>query len=283
MCHIGNANKILALTRKVRTKPDHERSHSTTFYGILPPWGEFKAIQHTRWELGTRVRSIFFTVVIFSVLPLALVFPFVGVLLWAWTSFSSIYRETFGFASDFSFNYYIAATTMVAWLISNEPKNLPNQSMPVFVIALAVWMSVSTYFAIDYATAYPLWTNYIKTMLLVVVTMALTTTKLRIQAFVWIIVLSIGYYAAKGAGFMLLTGSIGSRVFGPDDSMIADNNNLSLAIVMTIPLLNYLRASSRSQWVKGVCIALLALSIIATIGTYSRGGFVALLVVGAAL
>lgn len=229
------------------------------------------------------MRSIIFMVGIFALLPLALVFPFVGVLLWAWTSFSSMYRETFGMASDFSFNYYIAATTMFAWLISTEPKNLPNQLMPIIVIALAVWMSVSTYFAIDYASAYPLWTNYIKTMLLVIVTMALTTTKLRLQAFIWIIVLSIGYYAAKGAGFMLMTGSIGSRVFGPERSMIEDNNNLSLAIVMTIPLLNYLRASSKHAAVKAVCYLLIAFSVIATVGTYSRGGFVGLVVVGGAL
>ncbi|MEQ1864585.1 MAG: putative O-glycosylation ligase, exosortase A system-associated [Micropepsaceae bacterium] len=228
------------------------------------------------------MRSIFFMIAIFAALPLALVFPFVGVLLWAWTSFSSLYRETFGFASDFPFNFYIAATTMVAWLISTEPKNLPNQMLPVFAILLAVWMSVSTYFAIDYASAYPLWLNYIKTMLLVLVTMAMTSNKLRIQAFIWIIVLSIGYYAAKGGGFMLLTGSIGSRVFGAENSMIEDNNNLSLAIVITLPLLNYLRVTSRSTWVKAACVGLLALSIVAIVGTYSRGGFVGLVVVGGA-
>lgn len=221
-------------------------------------------------------------IAIFAALPLALVFPFVGVLLWAWTSFSSLYRETFGFASDFPFNFYIAATTMGAWLISTEPKSLPNQMMPVFAILLAVWMSVSTYFAIDHASAYPLWLNYIKTMLLILVTMALTTNKLRIQAFIWIVVLSIGYYAAKGGGFMLLTGSIGSRVFGAENSMIEDNNNLSLAIVITLPLLNYLRLTSRSTWVKAACVALLALSIVAIVGTYSRGGFVGLVVVGGA-
>lgn len=232
---------------------------------------------------GARVRSLALMIAIFSALPLALIFPFVGLLLWAWTSFSSIHREALGISYDFPFNFYIAATTIFAWLISTEPKSLPAQLMPVLMIAFAAWMSISTYFALDHDRSYLLWTNYIKTMVLVVATMALVSSKLRIQAFLWIIVLSIGYYAAKGAGFMLLTGSIGSRVFGPDHSMISDNNNLSLAMVLTVPLLVYLRASSKNYWVKIACAVLLVFSIIATIGTYSRGGFVGLVVVGGAL
>jgi putative inorganic carbon (HCO3(-)) transporter len=283
VCHICHVGQILTLTQKLPPRAERQASRPREFYGIFAPWGRIQDGQRVRWGWGLGVRSIIFTVAIFAMLPLALVFPYVGLLLWAWTSFSSIYRETFGFASDFTFNFYIAITTLIAWLISSEPKTLPNQPMPFIVMAFALWMSISTYFALDFNTAYPLWENHIKTLLLVLVLMAMATTKLRIQAFVWIIVISIGYYAAKGAGFMLMTGSIGSRVFGPEDSMIADNNNLSLAIVITIPLLNYLRASSKNAWVKGTCVVLLAFSIIATIGTYSRGGVVGLVVVGAAL
>lgn len=253
------------------------------FCVILPPRGELSTLSsYPLGSWGTRVRSIALIIAIFSALPLALVFPFVGLLLWAWTSFSSINREAFGIAYNFPFNYYIAATTIGAWLISMEPKSLPNQVMPVLLIALAAWISLTTYYALDYDSAYLLWDNHIKTMVLVVVTMALVTSKVRIQAFVWIIVAAIGYYAAKGAGFMLLTGSIGSRVFGPVHSMIADNNNLALAMVMTIPMLHYLRLSSRNQVVKGICVALIVLSIIAVVGTYSRGGFIGLIAIGAA-
>jgi putative inorganic carbon (HCO3(-)) transporter len=227
------------------------------------------------------VRSIALLVAIALAMPLAVVFPFVGLMMWSWTSFSSVARETFGFAYDFPFNYYIAATTIGAWLLSSEPKSLPNQIMPVLVILFAAWMSVTTYYALDHESAYLRWDNHIKTMVLVLMVMALVNSKLRIQAFVWIIVLSIGYYAAKGAGFMLLTGSVG-RVFGPERSMIADNNNLSLAIVMIIPLLHYLRMTSHNQLVRAVCVALIVCSIIAVIGTYSRGGFVGLVAVGAA-
>jgi probable O-glycosylation ligase (exosortase A-associated) len=227
------------------------------------------------------VRSIAFLIAIVCMAPLAVVFPFVGLLLWAWTSFSSLNRETFGIAYDFPFNYYIAITTIGAWLLSSEPKSLPNQLMPVLAILFAVWVSITTYFALDFDSAYWLWENHIKTMVLVLMVLALVNDKLRLQAFVWIIVLSIGYYAAKGAGFMLLTGSVG-RVFGPERSMITDNNNLSLAIVMIIPLLHYLRMTSRNQAVRYACVALIAASIVAVIGTYSRGGFVGLVAVGAA-
>lgn len=227
------------------------------------------------------MRSIALLIAIALAMPLAVVFPYVGLLLWSWTSFSSVARETFGFAYDFPFNYYIAATTIGAWVLSTEPKSLPNHAMPVLVILFAAWVSVTTYYALDYESAYSRWEIHIKTMILVLMALALVTSKLRLHAFVWIIVLSIGYYAAKGAGFMLLTGSVG-RVFGPERSMIADNNNLSLAIVMIIPLLHYLRMTSHNQVVKGVCVALIVCSVIAVIGTYSRGGLIGLIAVGAA-
>jgi len=63
--------------------------------------------------------------------------------------------------------------------------------------------------------------------------------------------------------------------------MIADNNHLALAIVVTLPLANYLRMYSKNKAVKFTLIAAMGLGVIAVLSTYSRGGFLGLMTMGA--
>ena len=192
-------------------------------------------------------------------------------------------REAFGLATDYGFNYYIALATFVAWVFSSEQKTLPNQTLTALLIIFAILFSLSTYFAIDYPSAYELWDRHIKTVALVFVIMGMTNSKLRIQALLWMLALSIGYYAVKGGGYFLISGgSADSPVFGPDETMIDDNNHLALAILITIPLLYYLRSTTESPLVKWVLLGVIVISVMAIVGTYSRGGFVGLVVVGIA-
>jgi probable O-glycosylation ligase (exosortase A-associated) len=152
--------------------------------------------------------------------------------------------------------------------------------MPVLLVAFALLTSATTFFALEHTTAFELWNTHIKTFALALVVMVMVNSKLRVQAFIWVAAVSVGYYAVKGAGFVLLTGSIGSRVFGPDNTMIADNNNLGLAMVMLLPIINYLRISSSNRYIQLGCWIAIAMTIVAIVGTYSRGGFVGLVVVG---
>jgi putative inorganic carbon (hco3(-)) transporter len=224
--------------------------------------------------MGARVRSIAVFLGVFSTLPVALVFPFAGVLLWAWIAFMNPHREAFGVAYDFPFNFYIAVTTIAAWIFSQEPKRLPVQALPMLFIAFAILFSITTFFALDYAHSYERWDKHIRTIVLVLIVMILAVSKLRIQAFLWITALSIGYYAAKGGGYTL-TGGTG-RIMGPAESLIADNNDFALAIIITIPILNYLRTTSANPVVKLATLVVMLLAVVAVIGTGSRGGFIGL-------
>ena len=53
-----------------------------------------------------------------------------------------------------------------------------------------------------------------------------------------VIALSIGFYGVKGGIFTIVTGGV-YRVQGPPGTFIAGNNEIGLAIAMTIPLLCY--------------------------------------------
>jgi len=79
----------------------------------------------------------------------------------------------------------------------------------------------------------------------------------------------------KGGGFMILSGG-NYRVFGPVRSMIEDNNGLALALIITLPLTNYLRMQAENRFIKMGLAGVMVLTLAAIIGTYSRGGVVAM-------
>lgn len=226
-----------------------------------------------------RMRSLFLLAVFGLIVVAIFVSPYAGLLGWALFSFMHPQREVFGFASNFSFDWYFAVLTILAWLFSkSESKALPGGSTPLLMLMFGLWISVTTVFAVDPEYSFELWDRTIKTLLLVMFVMIMTTNWVRVHALVWMIVISLGYFAVKGAGFVVL--GAGGKVYGPQDSMIGDNNHLSVALAVLLPLLLYLFRTSANRWARWTCV-LIALSVVVTIvGTYSRGGFLALLAVG---
>jgi probable O-glycosylation ligase (exosortase A-associated) len=116
-------------------------------------------------------------------------------------------------------------------------------------------------------------------MLLGLLIASLATTQVRIHAVVVTSVLSLLYYGVKGGLFTLLTGGQ-NKVEGPLLSIIGDNNQLALAILMTIPLAVYLIRVSANRWVRRGLALAIALSVVSIIGSYSRGALISLAVLG---
>ena len=98
--------------------------------------------------------------------------------------------------------------------------------------------------------------------------------------FVWIIALSLGYYGIKGGIFTIAHGGI-HRVQGPLGTFIGGNNELALALVMTIPLMRYLHLQETRKWIKTGLMAAMLLTALAAVGSQSRGALVALAITGA--
>ncbi|MBN9554107.1 MAG: putative O-glycosylation ligase, exosortase A system-associated [Alphaproteobacteria bacterium] len=225
------------------------------------------------------MRDLILLGALLSVLPLILRAPQIGILAWIWVTLMNPQREVYGFLSGFQLNFYIAIATAFAWAGSREKKIAPMNPVTAMLVLFAFWVSVTTYYALQRDVSYELWDRTIKTLVLAFAVLAIANNKARIQAVVWAVVLSIGYFGIKGGGFTLLTGGR-NHVFGPENSMIADNNHLGLALVMILPLMNYLRVTSRRYWVRAGLLAVMGLTIVAVIGTYSRGALVALGVAG---
>lgn len=226
------------------------------------------------------LRDLFLALVIFGLLPFILASPYIGVLVWSWLGYMNPHRLTWGFAYSFPWVQLVAVTTMIAFLLSKKDKlRLPWTGVTHCFWLILAWTGLSTLFAFAPDVATERFVVFAKIMVLVFFTLVLVNTRERIHWLVWVIAASIGFYGVKGGLFVILTGGA-NHVLGPQQSFITDTNALALALCMVIPLMRYLQLQSEQKWVRvGLWVAM-ALTAVAVLGTYSRGGMLTLATVG---
>lgn len=225
------------------------------------------------------MRSILLMMAFFVMLLAALKLPQIGVLIWSWLAFMSPHREAWGSTTQFEFNMIIAVVTLGSWLVSKEPLKVPKTPITFLLIIFSLHISLTTYLSAYDTNSYAIWDRTMKSMVLVFAILGLMNNRVRVHAMIWVIVISLGYYAVKGTGFMILSGGR-YAIFGPTNSMIFDNNHLAAAMIMTIPLINYLRLHSANKWIRVGLVVVMLMTIFAVIGSYSRGGFIGLTMMG---
>jgi putative inorganic carbon (HCO3(-)) transporter len=221
------------------------------------------------------MRDLALALTLAVLLPLVFRFPFVGVYLWEWMALMNPHRLVYSFAQGQPFNMVIAIVTLGAWVFWSEKTTARVTPLMIVVLLFSAWISLTTAFAPAPEVTTDLWNRNIKTMLLVVLIMMGITNRVRLEGLIWIVVISIGYYGVRGGAFVILTGGA-YRVFGPTQTMIEDNNSLALALIMTLPLMNYLRLHARHRILRLGSIAAMGLMLAAIVGTYSRGGLLAM-------
>jgi probable O-glycosylation ligase (exosortase A-associated) len=145
----------------------------------------------------------------------------------------------------------------------------------VTLLLFTLWMCVTTYFAFDTEASVPMWERVMKIELMTFVMLFIVHSKRQIEILIWIVALSVAFYGIKG-GIFTLKGGGELTVWGPPGSFIEDNNSLALALIMTIPLLHYLYQQATNKWVRRGLLLAMLLCGFSVLGSYSRGGFVAI-------
>ena len=227
------------------------------------------------------MRDIVIALIIFGGVPVALFQPYVGVLLWSWISYMNPHRLTFGFAHDFPFAAVIGGATLLGLLFTRDRQRLPMMPITMVWLLFVVWMCFTTLFALHPDDAFLEWKRTMKIMLIAFATVMLMARRDRLHLLIWVIVLSLGFYAVKGALFTLThdTGGL-NLVWGPEGSFIEDNNALAFALIMTLPLMRYLHLVTENKWIKRGLLAMMLLTVIAIVGSHSRGALLAGVAIG---
>ena len=221
------------------------------------------------------MRGLLLLVGIVGGLGLTLPFPYVGVLLWTWFALQQPHQDAYGLVQALPSNLIIAVITLAAWLLSRERKQPSVGFIFWMVVILLLWMTFNSFYAFDQSWSWPYWDRTWKTFVLGLVISATATSRNRLYALSWIIVISLFYYGVKGGLFTIITGG-NFHVMGPAGTAIGDNNALAAALLMALPFANYLRGQVADKRIAFVLMVSMILTIIAVVGSYSRGAVIGL-------
>jgi len=209
-------------------------------------------------------------------LVLVIAYPFAGVLLWNWVSFMNPHRLVWGPASELPWAAIIFIATVIGCAFTGELRLPPRNAITLLTLALMACFTATSLVALgNPQEVWDKWEHTIKIMLGLLLTASLLTTRRRIHALVWVMAISLCYFGVRGGIFAIATGGA-YRVWGPPQTMITDNNHLAAAMLIALPLVNYLRMQSAHRLVRiGLAVAM-GLTLLATIASYSRGALLGL-------
>lgn len=220
------------------------------------------------------MRDILIISIVFFGSLYALKHPWVGIMLWTWISLMNPHSLAYGFSQSFPVAATVAGATLIGLTITKE-RRTPFISAPVTWLALfMIWICFTYLFSFNVEGSTEMLKKVVKIDVMLLATLALLSTRKHIETFVWIIVLSLGFYGVKGGIFTLATGG-SDRVWGPG-GFIGGNNEIALALIITIPFMYYLSLIASNKWVRHGLLVAMLLSAAAALGSHSRGALLAI-------
>ena len=172
------------------------------------------------------MRGYLLLVTLLGFIPVSLMHPFIGVLVWCWLSFMSPHQLVWGLAKQLRLNLVISVVTILGYIFSREPKSMPSNASIVFIFIFALIWIITTITAMAPYLAEDLLIRYLKTFVLLILIMSLANSRLRLHAFIIVTVISIGYYGVYGGLVGVISGG-NSQFTGPPGSHIDDNNRIN--------------------------------------------------------
>lgn len=220
------------------------------------------------------MRDLLITLIVFGSVPNMLRYPHVGVLIWSWLGYMNPHKLSWGFAVSFPFAQVTAIATFVGVIFSRERKDIPVSPLVIVWILFIAWMAVTTLLALYPDRAFEQLMKILKIQVFIFITIMFIRDKRRILMLVAVIAASIGFFGVKGGIFAITSGGA-YKVWGPPDSFIQDNNELALALLMTLPLVWYFRQQTRNQWLRRSLLMAMLITAFSIASSYSRGAFLA--------
>lgn len=221
------------------------------------------------------MRDIAVTVVLAILAIISLGRPDIGVLTWTWVSMMNPHRLTWGFAYDLPVGMIVVLTTFIGLLFYKGQKRFPLSAPVVLLLLFDFWMVITHFSGFHPELVHDRALAILKIQIMIFVTIWVLVSKQHINWFVGVVVFSIGFYGVKGGIFTILKGGE-HRVWGPPSSFLEGNNEIALALIITIPLIYYFYRIATNHWIKRGLLAAMILCAAAALGSQSRGALLAL-------
>jgi putative inorganic carbon (HCO3(-)) transporter len=225
------------------------------------------------------MRDLMFAGVWLALLPISFMSAYTGVLLWVWVALLSPNDLLSGFLSGVPFNKIVAITTCGMFVLGREKKDPYVDTTLVLLVLFVAAATVSWQDSILYTElGTSLYLKLLKSVVLAIMITAVMTTRHRLHLLVLTITVALGFLAVKEGLISLLVGG-GHKILG--SGSVGDNNSLAAGLLMIVPLLFYLSRYSAVRYVRATLLAVLGLTLVTIVMTFSRGGFIGLVVLGA--
>ena len=223
------------------------------------------------------MRSLAFFSEMLVLLSVVTIRPYVGILLWSWISFMSPHKLLWGPGANLPWAMLTIVVLVIGCVTAREPKRIGWNPTTVLIAAFMLCISLTSVAAMaPMDEVVHKWSAIMKSFGLLIITAAFLTSKERIHALIWIMVLSLAYFGIKGGAFTVVHGGA-NRVLGPPETAIGDNNALAAGLLVVLPLMNYLRMQSQHLTVRIGMAAMMLLTLFSVVGSYSRGALIGLL------
>ncbi|WP_448565125.1 putative O-glycosylation ligase, exosortase A system-associated [Thalassotalea ganghwensis] len=228
------------------------------------------------------MRDLFVICIMFFIFAAVLRKPFIGTAMWLWVAMFFPKGWVYGFASSIRYNFIVVILTILSVIFNKD--NRQNQrieldGLAIFILLFLFWTAITSFFNITVdKVVWADWFDFLKITLLFFFCIFIVTKALHINTLLWALVFSIGFLAALESLKYIASGG-GHNIKGLSGHVLGDRNEFALSINMLIPLMYYLAHISKKKLIKIGLNCTIVLCVIAIIGTDSRGGLLALLVV----
>ena len=212
--------------------------------------------------------------VIVALAAYGLLHPWAGIMGWTWISIMNPHALSWRL-NTMPVAATMAIVTFLGLLITRDRRQFFVTRETVVLMLFMLWMCITLPFSFYFDASTYMWNRVMKIDLMILVAIVVLHSRKHITLLTWVLVGSLGFYGVKGGLFTLATGG-SYKVWGPQDSYIAGNNEVALALVMIIPLMRFLHLTATSVWVKRGLLASMLLCAVAALGSYSRGALLAI-------
>lgn len=210
---------------------------------------------------------------LFALLVAALAAPYIGVALYAWLA--TLYPQNMVWGM-LPVSWSMLATAVAALGVFHPALRAGKNSSVIkpMVYLFFSWTIFTTPFADFPYVASGLLTDFSKVIFIFAIITFVTRDRLHLNMFVWALIAGAGAIVLKG--FLQFAASGGSsQVIGMPRSEYAGNNEVARLIGTCFPFLLFMSFHASGKYARTVCRFLAYAALLAVIGTFSRGGVLA--------
>jgi len=221
-----------------------------------------------------------FLAAVAAIIPMALNWPYICVALWAYVSLLDPNSFLYGIGTMVPYAKVAAGLTLLSLLLGREKTVFHCDRTTVLVLIFLVIAALSQFTSLaDASLGWDILDKLWKIVALNLLVVCCVRTRLRIHVLLLTICLGVGFNGA-GEALKYLLSAGGHKIEGLPNW--GDNNQVALIVLMTMPILAYIREVSEAPLLRLGALAGIILFAICVIATASRGGLAGLLLLALA-